>query len=193
MPDKKQLLLDAAKNVFAKKGFHGASIKDIALKAGVAQGTPYLYFKSKEDLLTGLIFSMLNRTNEELKTFVNSSKNLWDTLDDLVRTTLTNVYNDREFSSLLLRDADAFRSIRGHKSQEMMMILQQGTKIIEEIFRKYEKESILDKDISAKEAAQVLSMLMAGIGHKIIMGTGSSLKNDIAFVSKILRKVLKKN
>lgn len=53
-------ILDAATRVFAEKGFHTATIKDIARVAGIADGTIYTYFSSKTDVLLGI----LNRLNE---------------------------------------------------------------------------------------------------------------------------------
>ena len=52
--DKRFLITEAAVEVFAKKGFHQARVSDIARKAGVADGTIYLYFKNKEDLLLSI-------------------------------------------------------------------------------------------------------------------------------------------
>ena len=49
--NKRTLITEAAVEVFAEKGFHQARISDIARRAGVADGTIYLYFKNKEDLL----------------------------------------------------------------------------------------------------------------------------------------------
>ncbi|MDP2312473.1 MAG: TetR/AcrR family transcriptional regulator [Pseudomonadota bacterium] len=49
--DKHDLILDAAIDVFAEKGFHHARISDIARRAGVADGTIYLYFRNKDDVL----------------------------------------------------------------------------------------------------------------------------------------------
>jgi TetR/AcrR family transcriptional regulator, fatty acid metabolism regulator protein len=43
--------MDAAIKVFAERGFHTATVAEIARAAGVADGTIYLYFKSKDDLL----------------------------------------------------------------------------------------------------------------------------------------------
>jgi AcrR family transcriptional regulator len=53
-------ILDAATTIFAKKGFHGATIRQIAQEAGIADGTIYIYFKTKTDLLIGI----LDRINE---------------------------------------------------------------------------------------------------------------------------------
>jgi TetR/AcrR family fatty acid metabolism transcriptional regulator len=52
--DKRILITEAAIEVFADKGFHQARISDIAKRAGVADGTIYLYFKNKEDLLLSI-------------------------------------------------------------------------------------------------------------------------------------------
>ncbi|GGO26269.1 TetR/AcrR family transcriptional regulator [Deinococcus humi] len=51
---KQQHILKAAAQVFAQKGFHASTIKDVAATAGVAHGSVYTYFESKEALLLGL-------------------------------------------------------------------------------------------------------------------------------------------
>jgi len=48
-------ILDAAAAVFAEKGFHRTTTKDIAGRAGIAEGTIYNYFDSKDDLLIGMM------------------------------------------------------------------------------------------------------------------------------------------
>jgi TetR/AcrR family fatty acid metabolism transcriptional regulator len=53
-PDKRSLITEAAVEVFAEKGFRQARVSDIAKKAGVADGTIYLYFKNKEDILLSI-------------------------------------------------------------------------------------------------------------------------------------------
>src|SRR5919199_4627515 len=52
---REQAILDAALDVFAEKGFAASRLDDVAARAGVAKGTIYLYFASKEALFEGLI------------------------------------------------------------------------------------------------------------------------------------------
>jgi TetR/AcrR family transcriptional regulator, fatty acid metabolism regulator protein len=52
--DKRKRIIDAAVDVFADKGFFGARVSEIAERAGVADGTIYLYFKSKDEILISL-------------------------------------------------------------------------------------------------------------------------------------------
>jgi AcrR family transcriptional regulator len=54
-PGKRKLILDAAIRVFARMGYHGARISDIAREAGIAYGLVYHYFRNKEEIL-GSIF-----------------------------------------------------------------------------------------------------------------------------------------
>ena len=52
--EKRGRITEAAIAVFAERGFHAARVSDIARRAGVADGTIYLYFKNKEDLLLSI-------------------------------------------------------------------------------------------------------------------------------------------
>src|SRR6187549_2974279 len=56
-------ILDAAATVFATRGYHAATIKQIALTAGLADGTIYIYFPNKTALLLGLL-DRLNETDQ---------------------------------------------------------------------------------------------------------------------------------
>jgi AcrR family transcriptional regulator len=68
-------ILEAATRVFAEKGFHRATTKDIARAAGIAEGTIYTYFASKTDLLLGIL-NRLNETEQRAEHFTAGSE--WD-------------------------------------------------------------------------------------------------------------------
>src|SRR5678816_4326237 len=59
--DKREAIMRAAISVFAHNGYFNSKVADIAREAGVADGTVYLYFKSKEDIL----HSIFDRSVEE--------------------------------------------------------------------------------------------------------------------------------
>jgi AcrR family transcriptional regulator len=62
-------ILDAASKVFAQRGFHGATTKHIAREAGVAEGTIYNYFDSKDELLIAILMRLsdVGKINAELR------------------------------------------------------------------------------------------------------------------------------
>ena len=70
-PDKRQRILDAALKVFAERGFYNAKVSEVARTAGVADGTIYLYFQNKDDLLIQLFEDrmeyIIRRFNDELE------------------------------------------------------------------------------------------------------------------------------
>jgi TetR/AcrR family fatty acid metabolism transcriptional regulator len=53
-PDKPHQIIEAAVRVFARKGYYNSRVSDIAREAGIAAGTIYLYFRTKDDILVTL-------------------------------------------------------------------------------------------------------------------------------------------
>ena len=78
--NKKEIILDAAVKVFAQKGFYNAKVADVAREAGIADGTIYLYFKNKDDLLISLFETkmeeILFQFNERLKNITSPCEKL---------------------------------------------------------------------------------------------------------------------
>jgi len=66
--DKRERILDAAVRVFARKGFYATRVSEVARAAGVADGTIYLYFKSKDELLVSLFEHRVERLLAFLET-----------------------------------------------------------------------------------------------------------------------------
>jgi TetR/AcrR family fatty acid metabolism transcriptional regulator len=53
-PEKSRQIITAAVRVFARNGYYNSRVSDIAKEAGIASGTIYLYFKTKDDILVAL-------------------------------------------------------------------------------------------------------------------------------------------
>src|SRR5437764_14040971 len=66
--DKRELILRAATRVFARRGYFNSKVADIATEAGIADGTVYLYFKGKDQIL----HSIFDRAMAE---FIEEGKN----------------------------------------------------------------------------------------------------------------------
>lgn len=82
--DKKTALLQAALKLFTERGFHGTSTAQISKEAGVATGTLFNYFPTKEDLINGLYFEvkgqLSRRMGEDVQTqstFHDKLKKIW--------------------------------------------------------------------------------------------------------------------
>ncbi len=93
----KERILMAAREIFGQKGFYETKMDDIAKEAGIAKGTLYLYFKSKEELYECLIKTGLNYIQEKVSEIVNSSKPFLDKLQDLIFFIVDVLNENKEF------------------------------------------------------------------------------------------------
>ena len=66
--DKREAILRAAVKVFARKGYFNSKVSDVASEAGIADGTVYLYFKSKDEILHSIFDQAMSRFIAEGKT-----------------------------------------------------------------------------------------------------------------------------
>jgi AcrR family transcriptional regulator len=95
---RREEILDAARRVFADRGFRGTTIADIAEVAGIALGTIYLYFPSKED-----VFCAMSAQLTAIITGAIVEGDDRDTLDLAVRSRIDNVFYACERNRDLVR------------------------------------------------------------------------------------------
>lgn len=94
-------ILDAATTVFAEKGFHRATIKDVARAAGIADGTIYTYFSSKTEVLLGILNRLNESTEREMQFALGSEQDARAFFKTYVRQRI----------SLIWPNAEVFRAV----------------------------------------------------------------------------------
>jgi TetR/AcrR family fatty acid metabolism transcriptional regulator len=102
--DKYQRILEASVNVFADHGFHQSTVSQIAKKAGVADGTIYLYFKNKEDILVQIFNYKTKQIFERFREVVDSADNPIEKLRNLIRRHLQEFQQDRNLAVVYLAE-----------------------------------------------------------------------------------------
>ena len=85
--DKKTAIMEAALKLFTERGFHGTSTAEISKEAGVATGTLFNYFPTKEDLINSLYFKVKGQLSQSMgkeieaqSTFQGKLKKIWSNL-----------------------------------------------------------------------------------------------------------------
>ena len=109
--EKRERILSAAERVFARRGFFAARVSEIAKDAGVADGTIYLYFKSKDDLLISLFERRMQQVNDTLRAAVAGIKSPREQLHALIKTYLQLVHDEPtavEVLTIELRQSSKF-------------------------------------------------------------------------------------
>lgn len=96
--NKYHLILEAAVKVFARQGFYQSTVAQIAKEAGVADGTIYLYFKSKNDILVQFFNYRTKQVFDRFRAEVNKGDNSLAKLRNLIRRHLAEFQRDRDMA-----------------------------------------------------------------------------------------------
>ena len=186
VPDYKEIarsnILKASIKVFYQKGFHGATMNEIAKEVGVSKGTLYTYFKSKEDILNEI--------------WIVSSQNILD---------LKKTYKGRDFTEVLEELYDMMVESPGLQlSFEVTSISKQNEKIkkINQKSYKSKLESMkifiqdqqengsVRKDLDADLLAQILTGLYTDVAVQLLIGLDNKEVHEkwIKSVKSILKQ-----
>lgn len=130
-------IVDAAKQLFADKGFHATRISDIVQKAGVAQGTFYLYFDNKDRLFTSVVENWLNEIIDIVRKM--EAVNLEDELcenhtntKEILRNVLLVYCRNKEINKIM--------SMQGSSSKEMEALNRRFQERLADILKQKFKE-----------------------------------------------------
>jgi len=129
--EKYNKILNSAGAIFAKYGFHKATISQIATQAGVADGTLYLYFKNKDDILYQFISFKTNVVFKEMNAAVKKGRNAEEKLRYLIRCHLTEFQNDRNMAIIFQSEVRYLREIESQIKDISKMYLDLLSDIIE--------------------------------------------------------------
>lgn len=113
--ERRAQLIDAALDVFARRGFVGATTKEIAAEAGVAEAIIFRHFPSKEALYAAVLDSRLGSPEEKRRQAEIEELMARDEDEAVIRAVLGNVWarydNDTRFARLVL-----FAALEGHQA-----------------------------------------------------------------------------
>ena len=161
--DKYQRILEAAVKVFAERGFHQSTISQIAREAGVADGTIYLYFKNKDDILVQFFQYKTKQVFSGFREEVKKADTAVDKLRNLVHRHLTEFQRDRDM-------AIVYQSFAHHKNDLVEGNIREMSKmyldIVSEILELGQQEESMRKD------------MYVGLVKRFILGAVESAINN---------------
>ena len=143
--EKRARILDAAIKVFAERGFHSATVAEIARAAGVADGTIYLYFKGKDDLLLRLFDEKMTDLLAEAKAAVAQEPTAPGKLRRFIQLHLSMVERNPDLASVLI--VELRQSAQFLKSADRQK-LAAYVDLIAEVVREGQEAGQLDANIS---------------------------------------------
>ncbi len=150
---KRQRIIDSAIAVFAKKGFYKTTVSEIASSAKVADGTIYLYFKSKEDILITLFEEKMSGFLQILKTELKEVEDCSKKLRLFILSYFKNIINNRDLAEVLtieLRQSHKF--MKDYKNPYFHDYLQ----FIEGLILEGQKAGVYNNQLPAKMVARFI-------------------------------------
>jgi AcrR family transcriptional regulator len=146
--DTKNAVFTAAAELFASKGFHDVSVREICDEAGVSKPVLYYYFKDKEDLLYKLVNEMHSRQAELVHENIRDDESFEENIKGIYKLYLEfyNKYPHLIRLSTLVHFSplpSRIKNMSRKKSHEMM-------KYMYSIFEKGKKEGYLDKNVDTE-------------------------------------------
>jgi TetR/AcrR family transcriptional regulator, fatty acid metabolism regulator protein len=137
-------ILEAAIKVFAQQGFHQATISQIAREAGVADGTIYLYFKNKEDIMVNFFGYKTKEVFGRFREEVDKADNARDRLRLLIKRHLEEFQRDRSMAILYQTETRRFSRMCEEQIREMSKMY---LDLVSEIVESGQDEGLMRKDL----------------------------------------------
>ena len=137
-------ILEAAVKVFARQGFHQSTVAQIAKEAGVADGTIYLYFKNKDDILVQFFSFRTKQVFESFREEVDRAQNSLDKLRNLIHRHLAEFQRDRDGAVVYQVETHQNSRLAEAQIKEMSQMYRD---IISEILEQGQQEGTIRKDL----------------------------------------------
>ena len=137
-------ILEAAVKVFARQGFHQSTVAQIAKEAGVADGTIYLYFKNKDDILVQFFSFRAKQVFESFREEVDRAQNSLDKLRNLIHRHLAEFQRDRDGAIVYQVETHQNSRLAEAQIKEMSQMYRD---IISEIVEQGQQEGTIRKDL----------------------------------------------
>ena len=142
--DKYQRILEAAIKVFAEQGFFQSTIAQVAREAGVADGTIYLYFKNKDDILVQFFNYKTKQVFSGFREEVKKGENAVEKLRNLVRRHLAEFQRDRNMAILYQSETHQSKRMAEEQIREMSSMY---LDIVAEIVEQGQQEGLMRKNL----------------------------------------------
>jgi len=142
--EKYHRIIGAATKVFARKGFFHAKVSDIAKEAQVADGTIYLYFENKDDILISLFEEQMKAVLDNMVQQISEENDAINKIEKFALTHLRLIEHNKNMAEIIqveLRQSSKF--MKEYKNEKFMQYLN----LISDVIREGQEQGVFRKDI----------------------------------------------
>ncbi len=181
---RKSEILSAARTVFSRKGFHDATIDDIAASAGLAKGTVYLYFKSKQEIYLAALRDGIEALLRKMRADAEGPGTARDKLRRLIETKMAFFDENVDFFQIIQSELGRLDTTMN----ECRDLYFDQTRIIEDVLKAGIKEGAVRKLNTAKAAFAVADLTKGIVIQRTMGWSKTRLKGEVDFIFNLLWK-----
>jgi TetR/AcrR family fatty acid metabolism transcriptional regulator len=148
---KRKQLLDAAVRVFARSGYHGSRVGDIAAEAGVAHGLLYHYFSSKDEVLETVFRENFGALLERFRGVEASDLAAPEKLEAIAKILLRTWRNDPDLVTVMVREV-----ARSAHLASQVDDIGRGFAVIQGVIEQGQAEGVFRSELDARFASWVV-------------------------------------
>ena len=148
---KRKLILDAAIRVFARSGYHGARVGDIATEAGVAHGLLYHYFSSKEQVLETVFRENFGELLERFRAVESADEPAAEKLEGIAKILLRTWRNDPALVTVMVREV-----ARSPQLQAQVDEVREAFAIVQRVIEQGQADGAFRRDVDAQLASWIV-------------------------------------
>ena len=184
---RKSDILTAAEHIFALKGFHNATMQDIAKEAQYATGTVYLYFKDKDSLYFSLVDdkmeSLLSILEEEVKKIHDAE----DKLRVFINETLTFFEKNQYFFRIFFSERSKSQVVKDARFYRSSVLLRHREFVVN-LIKTGQEQKIIRNDFNPKQIADIFSSIFLTVIFDWLKekpGDAKNLRDMVDFILDI--------
>jgi AcrR family transcriptional regulator len=166
---RKENIMNAATELFARQGFNGTSTSEIARSAGVAQGTIFHHFKNKENLLAAICDKLVRDYIHGIRMVAAEAETGWDAMENILK--FSQNFRENHFDSLTVAfcDTQILEKQAEHFHDHFSEIMQEIIAVKCECIERGQSDGSV-RQVPVYETALLVHMLLSGILHARIQG-----------------------
>lgn len=177
-------ILDAARRVFARRGFSDGIVDEIAVEAGMAKGTIYLYFKSKKDIYRAVLDHDMKKLKARTIEQMERAHGLKSKIHAFVLVRMRNADENREFFRIM--DAGE-GSLTLTRSQYRDYLAAPVSMLTDALNHAVERGSI--RPVAAERVAWMIADMTRGaIQRRLLGGELDSLEEEATFIADFVMR-----
>ncbi|HLY61776.1 MAG TPA: TetR/AcrR family transcriptional regulator [Terriglobia bacterium] len=181
-------ILEAARRVFAERGFHEATVDDIAEAAGVAKGTVYLYYHSKRDIYWAALKHGIAALLEELEKEMAGSKTMAGKIHAFIATKMRYFEQHRDFFKIYYSE---FGNAFAHPTQvheEFKDLYNRQARLLDPVLQEGIRQKAFRNIRRGATAAVIADVTRGAITQRLLGWSKGDVENEIEFIFDMVWK-----